>query len=131
MARIETKLDLVKKYYRIGGPVFVIKKIKRSLYHRFRNIRIKKEYGEKRASYGSLNPDKTIYVIRRQSSGEGIGSTVKNVLSDMMYADSKGYDMVVDQLNYYNSRQSMLFPDRKTYLLLRPNNKNRYFRFSI
>lgn len=60
------------------------------------------KYRQKKVSFGEQNPDKTFYVVRRVSAGEGLGSTYCNVLSDIQYADSKGWIPVVDQLNYFN-----------------------------
>lgn len=68
-----------------------------------KNELYKYKYRERKVTFGDKNPDKIFYIVRRVSEGEGFGSTYVNCLSDIAYADSKGWIPVVDQLNYYNS----------------------------
>ena len=61
----------------------------------------KKDLRQCRKSFGELNDNKVFYVIRR-GGHEGFGSTYKNTLAELLYADRKGYIPVVDCKNYYN-----------------------------
>lgn len=56
---------------------------------------------EKRMSFGNLNEDKTIYIIRpRVDCVEGLMSLFLNVIKQIWYAEKKGYIPVVDFKNY-------------------------------
>lgn len=70
-------------------------------FYRIYNIVFYPEMKEKKRSYGSLNPDKTFYVIRpRTDCIEGLMSLFINVLRQISYAEKKGYIPVVDFENY-------------------------------
>lgn len=56
---------------------------------------------EKEKSFGGLNTDKTIYIIRpRTDCTEGLMSLYINVLKNLEYGISKGYTCLVDFKNY-------------------------------
>ena len=59
-------------------------------FYRIYNIVFYPEMKEKKRSYGSLNPDKTFYVIRpRTDCIEGLMSLFINVLRQISYAEKK------------------------------------------
>lgn len=66
-----------------------------------------RELKEEVKSYGNLNPDDTIYIIRIKPPGEGFYSNVFHVLSKIKFAISRGFIPVVDMLNY-----STIFHDK-------------------
>ena len=55
---------------------------------------------EQKRTYGSLNPDKTFFVIRIFPPGSGFGAMYIYVLGYMKYAYEKGWIPVVDMKNY-------------------------------
>ena len=65
-------------------------------------------YREERKSFGSMNPNRTVYIIRglcedsRYYTGVGLNllANFSYVLSHMLYAREKGWVPVVDQLHY-------------------------------
>lgn len=63
---------------------------------------IKFKYRERKCHYGTLNPDKIIYIIRIQRSNVGLMSYYTSVLGYVRYALDNGYTPVVDMQNYKN-----------------------------
>lgn len=56
---------------------------------------------EKRVSFGNLNADKTVYIIRPRTDGiEGLMSLFQNVVKQINYAEKNSYIPVVDFKNY-------------------------------
>ena len=66
-------------------------------------MRWRMKYGICKKSLGEKNPDKTVYVIRRNNPRVGLFSYVSTVLGHIHYARKKGYVPVVDMMNYPNS----------------------------
>lgn len=64
---------------------------------------IEYKWRERRVSYGSDNPDKTFYVIRRTPCSVGLFSYVSTVLGHIKYALDRGYIPIVDMQNYENT----------------------------
>lgn len=60
-------------------------------------------YREKKASFGKLNPDKTIYIIRRIPCEAGLFSYILTILARIEKAENNGWEPVVDMQNYFNS----------------------------
>lgn len=60
-------------------------------------------FRERKKSYGSLNPDKQIYIIRIRKETMGLMGYYMSVLGHIRYALSKGYISVVDMQNYKNT----------------------------
>lgn len=58
---------------------------------------------EKKISYGSDNPDKTFFVIRRNAPNAGLFSFVLTNLGWIKYAIDKGYIPIIDMQYYYNT----------------------------
>ena len=59
------------------------------------------EMTERKTSFGSLNEDKTIYIIRPRTDGvEGLMALFMNVVKHISYAEKRGYIPVVDFKNY-------------------------------
>lgn len=58
---------------------------------------------EVKKNFGSCNPDKQIYVIRRSDANCGLFSYFITVLGHLKTADEKGYVPVVDMQNYENT----------------------------
>lgn len=73
----------------------------RSINHIRKNI-LHPENRERKVSYGELNPDKTIYIIRTINPGVGLGSILTSVLEKLLYCDKKKYYPVIDLQNYDN-----------------------------
>lgn len=70
--------------------------------HYLKTAMFDKDALERKVSYGSLNPDKTIYIIRPTTNGvEGLMSLFLNVMRRVNYAYKKGYIPVVDMKNYH------------------------------
>lgn len=63
----------------------------------------KRKWGERKVCYGKENPDKTFFVIRRNSADAGLFSYVTFHLGWMQYALEKGYIPVVDMCNTKNT----------------------------
>lgn len=61
------------------------------------------KWRERKASYGSENPDKVFYVIRRAGSKVGLFSLVMTTLGYIKYALDQGYIPVVDMCNDDNT----------------------------
>lgn len=61
------------------------------------------KWRERKASYGSENPDKVFYVIRRAGSKVGLFSLVMTTLGYIKYALEQGYIPVVDMCNDDNT----------------------------
>lgn len=58
--------------------------------------------GMERKKYGTLNKDKTFYVIRTDSTQHwGLGTTCTMVLNNIKYAVNKGWIPVIDYKNHY------------------------------
>lgn len=67
---------------------------------------------EKRKSYGDLNKDKTVYIIRpRKDCTEGLMSLFINVMWNIYYADQHQYVSVVDFKNYKTQYYDASNPD--------------------
>ncbi|MDO4284072.1 MAG: hypothetical protein Q4C60_01940 [Eubacteriales bacterium] len=58
---------------------------------------------EKKVSYGSENPDKTFFVIRRNAPNAGLYSFVLTNLGWIRYALDRGYIPVIDMRSFYNT----------------------------
>ena len=59
------------------------------------------EMTEKKTTFGDLNEDKYIYIIRPRTDGvEGLMSLFMNVVKHLNYAEKRGYVPVVDFENY-------------------------------
>ena len=61
------------------------------------------KWREKRVSYGTENPDKTFYVVRRAGSKVGLFSLVLTSLGYIKYAVDHGYIPVIDMSNEDNT----------------------------
>lgn len=86
----------------------VIEKIKsfliKTFYSLFIESRERKKNGEVAASWGTENPDKTFYVIRRHPNEEkaGLFSWIQVILGHLEYSMKKGWIPVVDMMNTAN-----------------------------
>lgn len=88
--------------YWIHGEAMNIKQIvKKNTY--INRIYTEFKLSEKEKSYGSENPDKVFYVIRRISDDIGLFSYVMTNLGHIKYAVDKGYIPVIDMQNYSNT----------------------------
>jgi hypothetical protein len=55
---------------------------------------------EQKKTFGNLNEDKTIYVIRRRPPAAGLFSNVNHILQGLIYSDENNMVPVVDMKNY-------------------------------
>jgi len=84
------KINMKKTIHKILSTVY---------YFVFNNKNWRKR--EKKRTYGKLNPDKTIYIIRMNNPNFGLLTVWKFVVGHLDYALKKGYIPIVDLKNYY------------------------------
>ncbi|MCM1425523.1 MAG: hypothetical protein NC118_02855 [Eubacterium sp.] len=78
-----------------------VRKAYNESFQRFRLFCVNKREMQKK-KYGTLNKDKTFYVVRTDSTQRwGIGTTCTMVLNNIKYAVNKGWIPVIDYKNYY------------------------------
>ena len=90
---------LLKIYRKI-----VPEKLRETYNKEFQKLRISwmNRRGMERKKYGTLNKDKTFYIIRTDSTQHwGIGTTCTMVLNNIKYAANKGWIPVIDYKNHY------------------------------
>lgn len=70
---------------------------------KYRRYCIKKyKYREREVCYGNEYPDKTFYLIRRESMFEGHFSMFNSILGHLKECDDRGMIPIVDMQNYYS-----------------------------
>jgi hypothetical protein len=77
--------------------------VPKQIWHRMANLQKKQRemfFLEQKKTFGNLNEDETIYVIRRRPPAAGLFSNVNHVLQGLIYSDRNKFLPVVDMENY-------------------------------